>query len=209
MRNFVAASLACVVFLAAQSATALPTPILITFEGLSPFVSPGSAIAGIVVSPAGGILSEAAVTAITGLSFPAGTVATSGTNVLGNVYGSSLTITFSTPAAEFSVQTIGSLASQTFGTITVTAYDGASPVGSDSSDPLAIGDSGAPEAMLGFTYAPGISSIVFSSDIGGASSFLLDDLLFTPIPEPGTWALTLAGLLALMAVRGRCRRTST
>jgi len=157
------------------------------------------------VSPAGGILNEAAVTAVTGLGFPPGTVATSGTNVLGNVYGSNLTITFTTPATDFSVQTVGSLASQTFGTITVTAYDGASLVGSDSSDPLAIGDSGAPEAVLGLAYAPGISSIVFSSDIGGASSFLLDDLLFTPIPEPGTWTLTLAGLLALLVARRRPR----
>jgi len=44
MWNFVAASLTCLILLAAQSATALPTPILITFEGLTPFVSPGSAI---------------------------------------------------------------------------------------------------------------------------------------------------------------------
>jgi len=205
MQKLCVTAAACVIFLAAQSATAVPAPILITFEGLTPFVSPGSAIAGIVVSPEGGILDEPWVAAITGLPFTPGTVATSGANVLGNVYGSNLTITFAEPAVEFSVQTVGSLASQNFGTITVTAYSGASPVGSDSSDPLAIGDSAAPEDEMSLAYAPGITSAVFSSDIGGTSSFLLDDLLFTPVPEPGTWTLTLAGLLALSLARRRTR----
>ncbi len=207
MQTLRAAVLACSILLAAQTAAALPAPILITFEGLSPFASPGASITGIVVSAAGGILDEPAVTAVTGLAFPTGTVATSGINVLGNVYGSDLTVTFTTPAADFSVQTIGSLASQSLGTITVTAYAGASPVGSDSSDPLLNGDSGAPEDSLALTYSSGITSIVFSSDIGGASSFLLDDLLFTPVPEPGTWTLTLAGLLALVVARRSPRRT--
>jgi hypothetical protein len=209
MRKLYAAAVAWLIFLAAQSATALPAPILITFEGLTPFFSPGAAITGIVVSPEGGILDEPGVAAVTGLSFTPGTVATSGTNLLGNVYGSSLTITFADPVTDFSVQTVGSLASGNFGTITVTAYDGASPIGSASSDPLVIGDSGAPEALLGLTYTPGITSIVFSSDIGGASSFVIDDLLFTPIPEPGTWTLTLAGILALVVAGRRARQTST
>ena len=123
-------------------------PILITFVSLGPFFSPGSAIASIVVSSQGGILDESSITLVTGLSFRPGTVATSGTNVLGNVFGSDLTITLGIPASEFSVQTIGSQASGSFGTITVAACDGGSPLGTASSGPDVIGDSSAPEDDL-------------------------------------------------------------
>ena len=49
---------ACLIFLAARSATALPAPILITFEGLDPVLSPNSAIAGSLVSTERGQLQD-------------------------------------------------------------------------------------------------------------------------------------------------------
>ena len=50
MQKRCAAAAACSFFLSVRSASALPAPILITFESLDPFLSPNSAIAGILVS---------------------------------------------------------------------------------------------------------------------------------------------------------------
>jgi hypothetical protein len=208
MQRLRATALGCLILLAARSAAATSAPTLIGFVGFPAFLSPGSAVAGIVVSPEGGILDEASLALITGIDFPPSTVATSGTDVPGNVYSSNLTITLATPATEFSVQTIGSLISGSPGTITVTAYDGALPVGSDSSDPLLIGDSGSLEDLLAVSHAAGFPSIVFSPEVGGASSFPLDDLSFTPLPEPGSWTLIVPGLFALLAMGRRGRRIS-
>ena len=171
------------------------------FEGLSPFLSPGLAIPGLVVSPDGAILDEAAVAAVTGLSFPPGSVATSGTNVLGNLYGPSLTITFLTPVQSVSLNAVGSVSDGAVGTITMTAFSGGSVVGSASSDPNLIGDSGAPESSLS-VLAPAITSVTFASDIGASATFVLDDLTYVLVPEPGVASLLSAGLLLLI---GRMR----
>lgn len=182
---------------------------IVDFEGLPNFLSPGSAIPGITISPEGGIADEATVALVTGLSFPPGSVATSGTALLGNLFGSTLTITFDEVVMQVSLETVGSLASGMFGTITLDAFAGATLLGSVSSDPLALGDSGAPESLLDLGALTGITSIVLSSDIGGASSFLVDDLRFTVVPEPSTGLLVLFGgvLLSGAGRPGSRRRT--
>ena len=171
--------------------------VTIDFEGLTPFTAPGASLTGITVSAAGGILDEAGVAAVTGLAAPPGTVAVSGTNVLANLFAPVLTIAFDAAVSAVSLHTLGSLAGGLFGTITAEAFDGVLLVDSDASDPGALGDSGAPEDVLSLAAPGGITSLVLFSDIGGASSFLIDDLTFTPVPEPA-----LAGLLACALAAG-------
>ena len=67
MRQLYAAPVACLIFLTAQSATALPAPILVTFEGLTPSLSPAPATTGSVVSAQGRMLDEAGVAGLTAL----------------------------------------------------------------------------------------------------------------------------------------------
>ncbi len=185
------------------AAPAQATPVVVDFEGFPDFTAPGSAIPGITVSPEGGILDEQALALVTGIPFPSGTVATSPDSVLGNLFGATLTIHFDIPVREVFVETVGSLADMSFGTITMEGFAGTTSIGLTRSDPTAIGDSGAPEQRLGLVRLPGITHVVFSSDIGGATSLLLDDLTFTPVPEPSSGLLVLTGLLGLGITRHR------
>ena len=191
------------VFLGLVLAPAFSQATTIDFEGLANFVSPGPSIAGIIVSPEGGIADEATVALITGFAFSPGTVSTSGTSLLANLYGSTLSITFDTPATNVSLQTVGSLSGSVFGTVILEAFAGSTLIGSVSSDPAVLGDSGAPEALLDLGSLAGITSISLHSDIGGASTFLIDDLAYSAVPEPSTAVLLLTGLLLLSTRRSQ------
>lgn len=175
----------------------------IDFEGLPNFLSPGSAIPGITVSAEGGIADEATLALVTGSTFPPGSVATSGVALLANLYGAVLTITFDAPVAGLSVQTVGSLGVGSFGTITAEAFAGAVSLGTVASDPFAIGDSGAPEALLDFGALGGITSVVFSASSPGAATFAIDDLT---VPEPAVGLLLLVAFFGLAPARRISRR---
>lgn len=191
--------LACALLLTAGQTRA----VTIDFEGLPAFSAPGASLPGVVVSAGGGILDEAGAAAVTGLVFPPGSLPTSGVNVLANLFGADVSIQLDRPALEVSVRVVGSIADGAFGAVTLTAFAGLHPVGSVASDPAAIGDSGAPEGVLSIDAGggPGITTLLFAADPGGTATFLLDDLAFTPVPEPTSLALGLLGLLGLGSLR--------
>ena len=175
--------------------------VTIDFDSLPSGTSPLGSLPGISVSGDGLVLDETTLVAVTGIPFPAGSVATSGANVLTNALGAVLTISFATPVTSVSVETVGALAGSTFGTITMEAFNGALSLGSATSNPAAIGDSGAPEATLSLAPPGSMTSVVFSADLSGPATFALDDLVFTPVPEPGTALLVVAGA-AVLGLRG-------
>jgi len=70
------------------------------------------------------------------------------------------------------------------------------------------GDAGSsPNEFLEITSSAGIRSILITGDPAGGS-FTLDDLTVTPVPEPATFALVLAGAAAVIRKRrtGRDKR---
>jgi hypothetical protein len=66
-----------------------------------------------------------------------------------------------------------------------------------------VSSGNAPNELLQLSFASGISQIVIAGDPAG-SSFALDDVTFTtippasPVPEPGTLSLLVAGLIFLI-----------
>lgn len=57
-----------------------------------------------------------------------------------------------------------------------------------------------PNEFLSFAWVSGISEVVITGDPSG-SSFVMDDLTFTPVPEPATLFLLLSGLLGIAGYR--------
>jgi hypothetical protein len=70
------------------------------------------------------------------------------------------------------------------------------------------GDAGSsPNELLELTFPSGISRVLISGDVAGAS-FVLDDMAFAPVPEPGALWLTILGGLALI-IRHPLRSAAT
>lgn len=201
LSGYVHAALGTACLAAAVVGGGQASALTIDFEGLPPFLSPGASIPGITVSPEGGIIDEAGVSTVTGVPFPPGSLATSGSNLLGNLFGNTFTITLDTPADQVSAFTVGSFASGVFGTITMRAFASGLPVGVVSTSSLDIGDSGLPEGFLSLS-APGITSVRFEADVGGASSFLIDDFTAVAVPEASLSLLFLM-VLGVLAAEGR------
>lgn len=119
--------------------------------------------------------------------------------------GGPMSITFTTP-----VSNVG--AYFTYNTrITIVAYDGANnPIATitsvfDNNEALS-GDLGShPNEFLVFSMLGGISRITITGSLTG-SSFVMDDLTFTAIPEPGTIFLLLTGSGMLVGLRKRFHR---
>jgi MYXO-CTERM domain-containing protein len=79
---------------------------------------------------------------------------------------------------------------------------GDATVGSDILDNLAASNTSVPPAM-GFTAPLGAGPYTFwVQQTGAAASYSLEFML-TPVPEPATWGLWLAGLAGVAAVRRR------
>lgn len=185
----------------------------IDFEGLPSLSDVASAsLPGVTISTAL-VASEADAGVLTG--FDTSKWATSDVNGLLNTYQPSITFTFGVPVTAFSVNVVGlpdGLGSHQ--QVLLQAYRGATLVGLDVSDPDALGDSGLAEALLAVAGSS-IDRVVLSAVTysiqnglpcfapGDVSSFFADDASFTPVPEPGTAALVLAGLAALGARRAR------
>lgn len=90
--------------------------------------------------------------------------------------------------------------------LTLTAWDAfdlalGSVLSLFSTNAALSGDPGsAPNEFLELAFASGIAKLTVSGDAGGGS-FVLDDLVFTPVPEPATAALTAIALAGLLARR--------
>jgi hypothetical protein len=170
--------------------------------------APGASISG------GLVLSEAFVTAL--LGYPAaGTWNTTpgGANGAINTLAAEIAIDFSVAVTSLSVDVLalpdGSGAP---GAVLLLAFAGVDLVGFDLSDPAAIGDSGLPEDTLAVAGLGITRALLCAPDPNAPSSCLapglptslwIDQLQFTPIPEPSTLALT--GLA--VAAFGAARRT--
>lgn len=171
----------------------LPTPSDVAAASLS----------GVSVSTAL-VLSEADVEALTGIP-AAGTWATSGANGLLNTYAPTITFTFDVPVTSFSVDVLSIENDGVTLPVLLEAFDGVDPLASVSSDPSLIGDSGYHEdalSLFGF-----FTSVRLSVDSTATSTFWLDSVRFTAVPEPGSLSLAGAGLALLSGyARGRGRR---
>jgi hypothetical protein len=113
-----------------------------------------------------------------------------------------LTIEFDVLAAslEFGVARRGS--SDLFDVVTVELLDaGGSPLTPNVELPLFAGDT-APERR--FT-ASGVKRVVLGLDAFAGDPIAVDNIIYTPVPEPSAWAMLLAGLLALWPVVRRAR----
>lgn len=168
---------------------------------MTPLASPRDTIPRLVFSRDAAVVSEALVTLLTGFPFPAGSLATSGTQVLANLYGPSITIDFLSPVNAVAFNTVGEISGSAVGSVLAFGFFGATLVSTASSDPTALGDSGAPEALL-LLNASQIDRLVLTSTSGRSASFVIDDLEYTVVPEPGGLALYVGLFLALL-----CRRS--
>lgn len=165
-------------------------PVVVNFEAFSDLQSLTNQVSGLsfsntTVLAAGASLNE--------INFPP----KSGSKVVVDL-GGPITINFAS-----SISSVGAFFTYSTG-LTFSVYDAdANLLGLDSSDFLsntatsgAIGS--APNEFLGFTHS-GIRRVVIAGDVSGGS-FTMDDLTFEPstsVPEPGSLALALAGLIAL------------
>jgi hypothetical protein len=185
--------------------------VTIDFEGLPSLSDVASAsLPGVSISTAL-VVSEADANVLTG--FDTSSWATSDVNGILNTYDATIAFDFSVPVTAFSVNVVGlpdGLGSHQ--QVLLQAYRGSTLVGLDISDPDALGDSGLAEALLS-VVGSSIDRVVLSAVIysvqnglpcfepGDVSSFFADDASFTPVPEPASAALVLAGLAALGARR--------
>jgi hypothetical protein len=168
--------------------------VTIDFEGLpdttpvtNQYSAQGLTLAGATAISAGISLNE--------LEFPP----KSGTNVVFDD-GGPITGSFAVPVSD--LEGFFTYSSP----ITLTAFNGATPVGSAvSSYPQNFVSSGnPPNELLQVSFAGGITNFSIVGAAGGGS-FVLDDLQFTPgtlpspspVPEPATASLLLLGLLPL------------
>ena len=167
---------------------------------------PGATLSG------GLVLSEDFVTDL--LGFPAGgswNTTPGGTNGAINTLAAEIAIDFALAVTSVSVDVLAlpDLAGAP-GSVLLLAFAGADLVGSDLSDPAAIGDSGLPEdtlavAGLGITRAllcaPNPDAPTSCLEPGVPTTLWIDQLTFAPIPEPGTLTLTALALAACAAFR--------
>jgi hypothetical protein len=177
--------------------TSIARADVITFEGLSDSTSVNTQYLNLVFSNATAITSDVTLNEF---EFPPN----SGVNVVFDD-GGPMSITFTTP-----VLSVGGYF--TYSTrITIVAYDAANiPIATmtsafDNNEALS-GDPGSqPNEFIVFSMPSGISRITITGSLTG-SSFVMDDLTFTAIPEPGTIFLLLTGSGMLAAFRKRFHR---
>jgi hypothetical protein len=152
----------------------------------------------------------------TGLTFTGGSVLTQGSalnppfppqsppNVLYNYLNDTIGITFSTLVDSISGYVTGNRA------ITLSAFNGATLLGSVSTSGANYTGVGTPNALLSLAF-PVITSVTFSGVGGGSNTFTLDDVTVggtiinnSGVPEPATWAMMLIGFGAIgLATRRR------
>lgn len=192
MRRFLLAA-ALAITLAAPAAQAVETA---DFEGFADGTLLGTELANVSFSHA--------IVVSSGLSlnefeFPP----RSGSNVASDD-GAPIEIAFGTPTPSFSAYFTY------LDTVTVTAFDqhgavAASATSLFSNNTLLSGVAGSsPNELIALASASGIYRVVIEGMAEG-SSFTMDDMSISPVPEPASAATLLAGL-ATLAVVGRQRR---
>jgi hypothetical protein len=186
--------------LAAAPAGALTS---IDFDSLPSLSDVATApLAGVSLSSAL-VVSEADAAVLTGFNTSAW--ANSGVNGLLNVYGGgALTIDFAQAITTFGIRLLA-LPSDLIvpATVTLSFFEGTSLL---SSIDLTAGGADLPGGFRVVAYDASLPSgtitrAVISPDSGDPTTFFVDDLTFTPVPEPGTALLISLGLGALVATR--------
>lgn len=134
----------------------------------------------------------------------------SGASGCGSLFnGGRLTVTFqgsNAPTAFGLVWTDGATAINV--TVSATAADGSS-LGSVTYSGIGDGSNGATTAedrFLGVQFAGGVKSLTVVNSGGGIEVDHLQYGVMAAVPEPGTWALMVIGMLALGPLVGRRRR---
>lgn len=127
-------------------------------------------------------------------------------NVLYNYLNGSIIFDFTTLVDAFSGKVTGNTA------ITLSAYNGATLLGTVATAGANYDGVGTPNALLSLSFPTITRAVFFSSN--GFNSFTVDDvtvggtIINNAVPEPSTWAMMLFGMGAV-GVMMRRRRTTT
>ncbi len=111
------------------------------------------------------------------------------------------TILFGSPVKNFQMSA-GDLGTDNDGSLDITAYDAADSVLGSDTEPWGLNKT-PPFATLS-VGATGIRKIVYSSGGTLPNTTYIDNLTFTPVPEPASWSIL--GVAAVAAIAARSRR---
>ncbi len=161
----------------------------ISFDSIGNGVEITNQFAGLGVTFAGGLFGN---TVNTGFFTTPGTAVAGDFNPTGAACSAcnAITLTFSIPIIRIGMQVV---------TDNIDDFRITVPGGSlDYVTNLAL-----PEEFAGLQDLSGFSTVTLQGFGTGSHAFLINDLIFEPVPEPSTWGLVLIGFVAIALARRR------